>query len=550
MLSHPLLRRLGIPARPSFAYFGAMGLLFAAYVSAAVLGLRFDAVSGFATLVWPPTGIALAALLLFGYRLWPAILLGAFVANLITGAAPAVAIGIGIGNTLEAVVGTYLLRATGFHPSLGRVRDVLLLIGLALVATAVSATIGVTTLWLGNVVNAASLVATWRAWWVGDMLGALIITPLLLTWWQRNLFKRLHSWRLTEALALVGAVTLGNLLIFSGPYTSAPATYPLLASIFLPLSWAALRFGPFGVSTALFLLSVSAVIGTAYGQGPFVRQTLHDSLLPLQLFMGIVAAMTLTLAAAITERTTREREVDRVKSEFVSLASHQLRTPLTIISWHLERILRKAPAAPLSPQDYRYLQTSYLATRRLFEMVSTLLNLSRIEARTLAIEPHTTNLTQLVTSIVTEFAGDIAKKNLEVQQEIDQTLPEMVIDAAVMRMVLQNLLSNAIKYTPPRGKIRLAIERQRRTLRLTVADTGYGIPLAEQGKIFTKFFRADNAVLREPDGNGLGLYIVKSILEQAGGSIQFKSHENHGTTFSVLVPLAGMPARSGTKAFV
>src|SRR5437879_6083404 len=153
-----------------FSYVGAILTLFAIYFSTARLGLSLDAVSRFATLVWLPSGMALAALLLFGYRLWPGILIGAFLVNLFNGAPLVVAVGIGIGNTLEALVGTYLLKRKGFSHSLDRLRDVLVLVLLAIpVSALISATIGVSSLFLGKVIAFSSYYPTWQAWWVGDM---------------------------------------------------------------------------------------------------------------------------------------------------------------------------------------------------------------------------------------------------------------------------------------------------------------------------------------------------------------------------------------------
>src|SRR2546428_6385137 len=157
--------------RQVIIYLGEILALFAIYFSTARLGLSLDAVSRFATLVWLPSGLAVAALLLFGYRLWPGILLGAFLVNLFNGAPPVVAVGIGIGNTLEALVGTYLLKRHGFSHALDRLRDVLLLVLLAIpLSTIISATLGVSSLLVGKVISFSSYYPTWRAWWIGDMI--------------------------------------------------------------------------------------------------------------------------------------------------------------------------------------------------------------------------------------------------------------------------------------------------------------------------------------------------------------------------------------------
>src|SRR5687768_12396537 len=166
-----------------------------------------DAVAGFATLVWPPTGLSLAALLIFGVGLWPGVLIGAFVANVVAGAPVGVAAGIGIGNTLEAVLAVYALRRIpGFQISLERLTDVIGLIVLAGgLSTMVSATIGVTSLYLGGVISAAQIGETWRAWWLGDLIADLLVAPILLVWasGRRKLGERKRQ---LEAVALGIAV--------------------------------------------------------------------------------------------------------------------------------------------------------------------------------------------------------------------------------------------------------------------------------------------------------------------------------------------------------
>ena len=273
------------------------------YVLAARVGLMMDAVAGFATLVWPPTGIALAALLLYGYGLWPGIFVAAFAANIWTGAPALVALGIGVGNTLEAVLGAYALRRIpGFRPSLDRLRDVLGLIVLAAgLTTTVSATIGISSLYLGGIVSLDGVGETWRAWWLGDLIGDMLVAPVLLAWAAapRSLPE---PKRLLEAAALGVSVLAIGLLIFGRPAATDTGPFGQSYMFFPVLIWAALRFGQRGAVTATFLISLMAVWGTAAGHGPFVRPALHQSLLALQTFMGVTAATFLVLGASISER--------------------------------------------------------------------------------------------------------------------------------------------------------------------------------------------------------------------------------------------------------
>jgi integral membrane sensor domain MASE1 len=194
-------------------------VIFAAYFINAQIGLSIDAVSGFATLVWPPAGIALASLLIWGRHYWPAIALGALTANLLNGAPLPVGLGISVGNTLEALLGAYLLtRFVGFNRSLERVIDVLGLVLLAgLASTSVAATIGTTSLYLGDIVTSETYNSTWVAWWVGDILGVLIVAPLILVW-KGHISRALKSPLLLRSIIITVCLIAASALIIKASF--------------------------------------------------------------------------------------------------------------------------------------------------------------------------------------------------------------------------------------------------------------------------------------------------------------------------------------------
>src|ERR1700730_8391140 len=229
-----------------FSYLVKIIALFAIYFSTARFGLSLDAVSRFATLVWFPSGLALTALLLFGYRLWPGILLGAFLVNLLNGAPLFVAVGIGIGNTLEALAGTYLLKRHGFSIALDHLRDVLLLVLLAIpLSASISATIGVSSLLLGKVIAFPAYYPTWSAWWIGDVMSMLIVTPFLLIWstWPRG---KVSAKRIAEIAILILFVLAVGLVIFLEPFQIDQRSSSLTYLVFPRASWRALPFVPRG----------------------------------------------------------------------------------------------------------------------------------------------------------------------------------------------------------------------------------------------------------------------------------------------------------------
>ncbi len=296
--------------RPTAYLPKAIGLT-AAYVLTALFGLRVYAVSAFATLVWAPTGISLAAMLRMGFRFWPSIAAGAFLANLWTGAPPAVALGIAAGNTLEALAGAYALtRIPGFRRTLDRLPDVIGLVLLAAVGSSmISATVGVTTLSLAGLVSREGYPLTWRTWWLGDLTGCLIVAPILLTAKPVE-WRRIRPARWLEAAVLALLIVLASLYVFER--LSVPGG---LAALLSPLLvWAALRFEHPGAARATFLVAAIGVWATSRSHGPFVRGTVEESLSAAQAFMALNAATFLVLGVVTSERRRAEQERRRAEA--------------------------------------------------------------------------------------------------------------------------------------------------------------------------------------------------------------------------------------------
>ena len=243
---------------------------------------------------------------------------------------------------------------------------------------------------------------------------------------------------------------------------------------------------------------------------------------------------------------TKEKEIDRAKTEFVSLASHQLRTPLTSIGWYAEMLL-SGDAGKLTKDQNQFVNEIYEGNQRMIGLVNSLLNVSRIDLGTFVIEPEPTNIVEIADSVLEELKPQILKKQMNIKKRYDKGIPIIKADPKLIRIIFQNLLSNAVKYTPDKGKVILDIAKRDKDLLIKVVDTGYGIPKGQQVKIFSKFFRADNIQQKDVEGNGLGLYIVKSIIDKSGGKIWFESEENKGTTFYATLPLKGMKKKQGAK---
>ncbi|MDD5074537.1 MAG: ATP-binding protein [Candidatus Peribacteraceae bacterium] len=234
-----------------------------------------------------------------------------------------------------------------------------------------------------------------------------------------------------------------------------------------------------------------------------------------------------------TDITLRKR-VDKAKSEFVSLASHQLRTPLTAFRWGLG-VLRKT--GPLNPKQEEIAEDIQKAAAHMAESIDVMLQLSRLEAGKVQVKSTSFRLSDVINELCTIFHPQAKLHNHSCNFQMDENIT-LTTDSALLREILSNLITNAIKYSPDGGTITLTTKIADKSVQISVSDTGYGIPHDQQEKIFSKFFRATNVLGKIPDGTGLGLYLVHSLVELLGGTISMVSVENQGSTFTVTLPLS------------
>lgn len=238
------------------------------------------------------------------------------------------------------------------------------------------------------------------------------------------------------------------------------------------------------------------------------------------------------------EQITKEHELNRAKSEFVSLASHQLKTPLTIIKWYID-MLNAGYAGDSLKKEKEYLGKIYNNTERMIELIDAFLNVSRLELDVFSVKKEPINLKDKMELILKNFEPKIKEKNLKLLRSYAKSNFVFASDVKMIQIIFENLISNAIKYTPSGGQIQVRMQKKGSEILIGVVDTGIGIPGDQQSKIFTKFFRADNASSYKADGSGLGLYIVKTVVEKIGGKVWFRSpassnqHKNIGTAFYV-----------------
>jgi signal transduction histidine kinase len=506
--------------------------LAAAYVVTARLGLMMDAVAGFATLVWPPTGIALAVLLRRGRWVWPGVALGAFLVNVWVGAPPAVAAGIAAGNTLEAVAGFMLLRRLGWEGRLEHISEVLRLVFAgAMLSTVASATIGVASLVAGGIVPMSRVPTTGWAWWLGDAMGDIVVAPCLLLW-PLSLGGRDAPRRMAEAAGVALAIAAAGAAVFGGRLSAG--TYLL----FPPLIWAAVRFGPRGAATSVLAVSACAVAGTAAGHGPFVRGELHRGLLELQSFMAVIAVATLVLAATIAERDrARQVAIDalRARDDFVSIAAHELRTPLSTLVLQLgtmRRRLEKGSPAPDAPSPGEQIARAETQADRLAHLVNTLLDVSRIESGQLRVRPEIMDLAELVRDVVDRASEQARRAGCDLHAHTDGAVPG-AWDRLRLEQVLTNLLSNAFRHAA--GKpVDVTLVAQPDMARIEVRDQGEGVATEQIEALFGRYKRGDGA--GERGGLGLGLYISRLVVEAHGGRLKARGEVGVGCTFTMDLP--------------
>jgi two-component sensor histidine kinase len=309
-----------------------------AYFALAYLGLQLASVNPSATPIWPPTGFAIATTLLWGYRITPAIFVAAFLVNQLTAGSIVTSMAIALGNTLEATVAVYLVKgwANGdqvFETPTGVVKFALLCFG----ATAVSATIGVGSLLLGDYVEANDFVAVWLTWWLGDLAGALVVAPVVLLWAKSGPTSFARDQLAKTSITFLAAVAVGA-IAFSPLIHQTPARDPLGFLAILPLLWAALRRSPRDTATVALILASFAIWGTMVRGGPFARASLNDSFLLLLMFMISTAVPSLALSADVAERQRAQDQEHVLLREL----SHRVGNTLAVLQSIFRRSVRHA----------------------------------------------------------------------------------------------------------------------------------------------------------------------------------------------------------------
>ncbi len=317
-------RLIAIP-RP-VRYTGKVVLLAAAYFAAAKLALLAAIPPGYATAVWPPSGIALAAVLLFGTRVWPGVWLGAALVNLTVKSSLTAALLMGTGNTLEALAGAALVRHyLGVPCNFARGEDVIEFVAIAALSSAIAASAAAAPLALVHSLPSQALLSNWWTWWQGDVMGIVVVAPLILSWSVRG-ETRWPWWKIAEGACLAGPMLATTYAIFSDGSAERLPSLQLTFAILPFVIWAALRFPQREVATVNALVCAIAVWFTLEGRGPFASAPLNASLLLLLAFMSTVVTTGLVLSAVVGERV---RAIEALRRALQNLKEETIRDPLT-----------------------------------------------------------------------------------------------------------------------------------------------------------------------------------------------------------------------------
>jgi signal transduction histidine kinase len=521
------------------------------------------------SIIWPATGFALALLVLRGRRLWPAILLGAFAANILNDTSVIASMGIAVGNTLEALAGATMLRRVNFQPSMRRLHDVASLFLLAAcLSTILSATIGVMTLCLTGTTSWHDFKSLWSTWWIGDAIGNLVTAPFVFVWADQAR-NRWRLQRLAEGMLLLMSMGLLSLAVFVDHGSEIP--YPVHYLIFPAVIWAALRLGQHATATLVFGALAVTIVATIAGRGPFVTTNIGASLLQVALFMAVVAVTGLFLGAATAERNRAERRrsedyarlrsseerlarqaeelaaADRRKDEFLAVLGHELRNPLAPLQNGLQLLALGGNDQALVTHSRQLMERQL---RHLVRLVDDLLDVARIRSGKIVLELERVELATMITSAVELARPQIDSRSHDLQVVLPPETLWTEADKIRLPQLLANLLNNAAKYTDEGGSITLSVDRLESQIVVSVRDTGIGMDTGSLANVFELFAQAAGPNHAVQGGLGVGLSLARSIAELHGGVLTAHSDGlGKGSQFVLRLPASAAPeARSGSAS--
>lgn len=288
---------------------------------------------------------------------------------------------------------------------------------------------------------------------------------------------------------------------------------------------------PSFVFFAMGIINIVAMVSTY-----FIANRFTDQPEIVAIIVILVTVLIFIIAHTVTQGFDKLAQANKMKTEFVSIASHQLRTPLAAMRWTLNLLNDDKTSNPSAQEQTNYLGLIKESNERMIRLVNDLLDVSRIEMGRIILNPCQVNLYILIKKIIDNYALLAKASNIDINLEANETLPNAYVDPEKISLVIQNLVDNAVKYTKGKGEVKITATADGDHVKVMIKDTGVGIPKSQQKHIFQKFFRSDNIMKHQTVGTGLGLFIAKAIIEDSNGKIWFESEENKGTTFYFTLP--------------
>jgi|GEM_PF-2028434 signal transduction histidine kinase len=550
---------------------GAMAVI---YYFAARLGLLMELGHTNASPVWPPSGIAFAALILCGSELWPGIWFGAFIANVVVfnlnhvAGMPAILItsaGIATGNTLEAVTGYYFIKKFKCKHILGRSQDFALFFITVLFMCLVSSLTGPFMLSVSKIIDWHQYYTIWFTWWTGDVSGIIVLTPVLLAWWK----PKRRMWNTQSIIQVV------LLFIVLGIYLEAVfgdwlPLWPNKAKIFLIffiITWCVFSMSQRQLAIASLAISVFSIWSTLNLTGPFGESSINESLISLQVFLCVISITMMFLSTTLNERRQKEddlkeansnlelkiaertlslekqkeelkqanerlvekaKELENVNKEsrsFAHAVSHDLREPLRTIASYLQLIEERYKNKLDSDADI-FIDFAVDGAKRMNMLIDDMLTYSRIEHSQGNFSD--VDLNEILAIVKNNLHTTIQENSARIT--LISPLPVVTADHSEMVQLFQNIIENSIKYKSDKlPEIHIDAKRQNGLWQITIADNGIGIPKEYHERIFIIFQRLHTR--EQYDGTGIGLSICKRIIEKHGGKIWVESELSKGSTF-------------------
>jgi signal transduction histidine kinase/CheY-like chemotaxis protein len=492
-------------------------------------------------LIWPPVGLALALMILGGYRMWLPIFLGQLCAMLLLSPLSVfVIVLISGGYAVQAIAGLYVLRQFHFEADLSKLRNMIIFIGVALALTCISPLISTVGQALAGTLHVTPYVNLFRAWG-GGVFSTLVVTPLILMWfpWKKEyLPQSRQGW--FEIIAGYIVLYIANYFVF---WTTLPQYIGIVVIFILPavLIWFALRLHPRWLVLAVLVTSTQSIFGTFIARPS--DNPISEQLLAVQIYIALVTAIFYVFVAVVEERRLAflklrdayiiTNAADKSKNEFIAILAHELRNPLAPVISSLEVL----DSEEKDVEKKLMIKNTLEHTTMMRRLLDDLLDIVRLEQRRIELHKETVSLKELVRHAL----SSVLEKAKSLNHTVSVVLPEhdfsLYVDAVRIKQIIINILNNALKYTKEGGRIELTCFRSKDTLVIQVTDTGIGIDQDKMANIFEPF-RQLGSSSRYSSGLGIGLFLTKQLIELHHGTIEVKSPgTNMGSTFIVSIPI-------------